>query len=68
VTRVASDSPAGQLGIEPGDVIVAINQQPVATPSEAAQKLKQAQKSGDKNLLLLMNRHGINEYIGLSVG
>jgi serine protease Do len=68
VTRVASDSPAGQLGIEPGDVIVAINQQPVATPSEAAQKLKQAQKSGDKNLLMLMNRHGINEYIGLSVG
>jgi serine protease Do len=68
VTNVASDSPAGQLGIEPGDVIVAINQQPVATPTEAAQKLKQAQQSGDKNLLLLMNRHGINQYIGLSVG
>jgi serine protease Do len=68
VTKVASDSQAGQLGIEPGDVIVAINQQPVTTPTEAAQKLKQAQQSGDKNLLLLMNRRGINQYIGLSVG
>jgi serine protease Do len=68
VTKVASDSQAGQLGIEPGDIIVAINQQPVATPTEAAQKLKQAQQSGDKNLLLLMNRHGINQYIGLSIG
>jgi serine protease Do len=68
VTKVASDSQAGQLGIEAGDVIVAINQQPVATPMEAAQKLKQAQQSGDKNLLLLLNRHGINQYIGLSVG
>jgi len=68
VTKVESDSPAGQLGIEPGDVIIAINQQPVASPDEAAQKLKQAKQSGDKNLLLLMNRHGINQYIGLSVG
>jgi serine protease Do len=67
VTKVADDSPAGQLGIEPGDVIVAINQQPVATPADAAQMLKQAKQSGDKSLLLLMNRHGINQYVGLSV-
>jgi serine protease Do len=68
VTNVAQDSPAADLGIQPGDVIVAINQQPVANPGEAAQKMKQVQQSGDKHLLLLLNRHGVNEYLGMSVG
>ncbi len=68
VTNVQQDSPAADLGIEPGDVIVAINQQPVSNPGEAAQKLREAQQSGNKHLLLLLNRHGTNEYIGLSVG
>lgn len=68
VTQVAQDSPAADLGIQPGDVIVAINQQPVSNPTEAAQKMKQVQQSGDKHVLLLLNRHGVNEYLGLSVG
>ncbi len=68
VTNVAQDSPAADLGIQPGDVIVAINQQPVASPGEAAQKMKQAKQSGDKHLLLLLNRHGVNEYVGMNVG
>jgi serine protease Do len=68
VTHVAPDSPAAELGVQPGDVIVAINQQMVTTPHDAARRLKQAEKKGDKHLLLLLNRHGVNEYIGLSVG
>jgi serine protease Do len=68
VTSIAQDSPAADFGIRPGDVIVAIDQQPVTSPGEAAQKLKQAQETGNKHLLLLLNRHGVNEYVGLSVG
>jgi serine protease Do len=68
VTQVSPDSPAADLGIQPGDVIVAINQQPVGNPADAAQKLKQAKQKGDKSLLLLLNRHGVNEYVGLNVG
>jgi serine protease Do len=68
VTQVEQDSAAADLGIQPGDVIVAINQQPVSTPNDAAQKMKKVQQSGDKHLLLLLNRHGINQYIGMSVG
>jgi hypothetical protein len=49
------------------DVCGAINQQTVGTPRDAAKRWKQAQQKGDKHLLLLLNRHGVNQYIGLSV-
>src|SRR5947199_5321185 len=53
VTDVAQDSPAAALGIEPGDVIESVDQQPVKTPQEAAHALQQA--SGKGNILLLLN-------------
>jgi serine protease Do len=65
VTKVASDSPAAALGIEPGDVIMAVDQKPVKTPQEAANELKQASANG--NILLLLNRHGTTQFVGLSV-
>jgi serine protease Do len=65
VGRIAGDSPAGALGLRPGDVIVSIDQQPVTTPEEAATQLKQAAAHG--NVLLLINRHGTSEFVGLSV-
>jgi serine protease Do len=65
VTHVASDSPAMTLGIQPGDVIVSIDQKPATSPQQAAAQLRQAAKRG--NVLLLLNRHGTNEFVGLSV-
>jgi serine protease Do len=65
VTKVASDSPAAALGIEAGDVIVSVDQQPVKSPQEAADQLKQASANG--NILLLLNRHGTSQFVGLSV-
>jgi serine protease Do len=66
VTAVADDSPLAALGIQPGDVIQSINQQPVTTPRQAESKLKEAQAS-KKTALLLINRHGLNEYLALSL-
>jgi serine protease Do len=65
VTTVGNDSPAAALGIEPGDVIMSVDQQPVKTPQEAAEQLKQAAANG--NILLLLNRHGTSQFVGLSV-
>src|SRR5438067_5652889 len=65
VTKVASESPAAALGIEAGDVIVSVDQQPVKTPQEAAERLREAAANG--NILLLLNRHGTNQFVGLSV-
>ncbi len=66
VTGVADDSPLASLGIQPGDVIQSINQQPVTTPQQAETKLKEAQSGKNKNVLLLINRHGTNEYLALN--
>jgi serine protease Do len=65
VTKVATDSPAASLGIEPGDVIMSIDQQTVKTPQEASEQLKQAAAKGD--VLLLLNRRGTTQFVGLSV-
>ena len=66
VTNVANGSPAGALGIRPGDVIQTIDQRPAKTPPEAAHELKEASAKG--NVLLLLNRKGISEFVGLSIG
>ena len=65
VGRIASESPASTIGLRAGDVIVSIDQKPATTPEEAANELKQA--AGRGNVLLLINRHGANEFVGLSV-
>jgi len=64
VGRIAPDSPARALGIQSGDVIVPIDQKPARIPEEAATELKEA-AHGD--VLLLLNRHGASEFVGMSV-
>jgi serine protease Do len=66
VTNVASDSSAAMAGIEPGDVIVQVDQKPVKTPQQAAAELRQA--AAKDNILLLLNRQGKSQFVGLSVG
>jgi len=65
VTKLAGDSAAASLGIEPGDVIVSIEQQSAKTPQQAADALKEA--SGKGNVLLLINRRGTSQFVGLTV-
>jgi serine protease Do len=68
VTRVDSGSAAEDVGLTEGDVVIAINQQPVHTPQEAAAKLNEAFHSPKKTALLLLNRRGVTEYVGMSFG
>jgi serine protease Do len=68
VTAVADSSPLAELGLAPGDVIVAIDRDAVATPKDVTAKLDAAKKSGGKDLLFLINRHGVNKFVALTVG
>jgi S1-C subfamily serine protease len=53
------------MGVQAGDVVQSVDQKPVTTPQEAAEALTSAAKSG--NVLLLINRRGASEFVGLSV-
>jgi serine protease Do len=67
VVRALNDnSPLAATDLLPGDVIERINQEPVASPKDAIAKLRAAAGRG-KTLLLLVNRHGANQYLALSL-
>jgi membrane-associated protease RseP (regulator of RpoE activity) len=62
VRAVAPDSPAAGV-IEPGDVIVSINKQPVTDPADGAKKLQEAIRA--KQAVLLVNHRGSNRFVAL---
>ena len=68
VTRVDHGSAAQDVGLSEGDVLVTIDQQAVNTPEEAAEKLKEVANSPKKSALLLLNRHGVTQYVGVNLG
>ncbi len=68
VTQVDNGSVADDIGLTRGDIVVAIDQQPVSSPQEAADKLREIAKSPKKDALLLLNRHGVTQYVGVSLG
>ncbi len=68
IASVDNNSTAADIGLGEGDVVVAINQEPVHSPQEAADKLNEAVRSSKKSALLLLNRHGVTEYVGVNLG
>ncbi|GBD44546.1 Periplasmic serine endoprotease DegP [bacterium HR40] len=65
VVEVAPDSPAGREGLQPGDVILEVNQEEVASPPEILARLLQAKQEGKQSLLLLVNRGGDPQFVVL---
>ena len=68
VGTVDPGSDAGQKGVQTGDVIISINQQPTATPEAAASIVDAARRAGRNTVLLLVKR-GNNPpaYIGVDL-
>jgi serine protease Do len=67
VTHVDNGSAADDAGVTNGDVVVAIDQHSVDTPEQAAQQLREAAGSSKRTALLLLNRHGVPQYVGLNL-
>ncbi|HEY5046395.1 MAG TPA: DegQ family serine endoprotease [Rhizomicrobium sp.] len=65
VSAVDPDSAAGEKNLQPGDVIVEVQNQPVHTPQEVAKRMEADAKSGRKVELLLVNRNGDLAYIAI---
>ena len=67
ISAIDSSSIAKSLGLSRGDVLVSINQLAVRSPEEAAQQLKEIARSPKKTALLLLNRHGVTQYVGVKL-
>jgi len=68
VTSIADDSPLAELGLQRGDVIEQVNQKTMTTPGEVVGALNDAKNAKGQNVLILLNRNGVNQYVALSLG
>lgn len=68
VESVNPDKTAAAAGIQTGDVIVAVNQKPVANAREARNAVVEAAKAGRKSVLLLVERSGGQTFIAVPFG
>jgi serine protease Do len=56
ITAVDPNSNAGEQGLQKGDLIVSVNNQPVTTPGQVIGAVDAARKAGRKSVLLLIQR------------
>jgi serine protease Do len=68
VTAAASGGPAAEKGIQPGDVVVEVGQEPVAVPAEVKARVDEAMAQGRKSVLFLIQSGGELKFVPLSVG
>jgi serine protease Do len=68
VTRVDPNSPAADKRIQPGDVVVEVQQEAVATPDALAKRVDQLKKEGKKSALLLVaNAQGDVRFVAVTI-
>ena len=65
VEDVDQNSAASDDGVQPGDVIVSVNQKPVKSPSDVEKAVKAAAASGRKQVLLLVDRGENSSFVAL---
>ena len=67
VESVAPDKSAAAAGIQPGDIILSVNQKTVDSAKAARQIVSEARQSGKKSILLLMLRGGTQTFVTVAV-
>jgi serine protease Do len=65
VTAVEPGSPADDQGLKPGDVLQQVGRDAVDSPKMAAEKLKEAKKTG-KPVLMKIYREGMTRFVAIS--
>jgi serine protease Do len=65
VTAVRPDSPAAEIGLRAGDVVLKVNQQIVTAPRQVVDQVKEARKAGRDAVLLLIARGGTHQFVAV---
>ncbi|MEM6547368.1 MAG: DegQ family serine endoprotease [Pseudomonadota bacterium] len=66
IAAVAPDSAAAEKGMNPGDVIVEVGQEPVTTPDEVVERVEAAEADSNKSVLFLIQSGGDLRFVPLS--
>ena len=61
------NSDAAKKGIDAGDVIIDVNQQPVKSVANLQAKISEAKDAGRDSILLLVNRQGSIQFIAVNI-
>ncbi len=67
ITDVSPNTPAAERGLRPGDVIMEVQQNGVASASDVQKQVDAARKADRKNVLMLIQRDGGVQYVPLSL-
>lgn len=65
VTEVEAAGNAAEKGLQPGDVIIEVDQDPVSTPGEVAQRVTQSKNEGYRVVTLLVIRNGDPSWVAV---
>lgn len=68
VESVNPDKAAAAAGVQPGDIIESVNQKSVSNAKEVRQLVAEAEKSGRKSVLLLIQRGGEQSFVTIPFG
>ena len=68
ITEVAPGGPAASKGLQPGQVIVEVGQEPVATPAEVRARIEDARGEGRSSVLLLVQAGADLRFVPLAIG
>ncbi len=66
VTQVQPGSPADQAGIQPGDVIVGVGTRAVHSVGQAAQAIREAERTGDSAVALRVIHDGQSAFVAVN--
>jgi serine protease Do len=68
ITQVDPNSDASEKGLQRGDLILSVNQQPVTAPAQVQAAVTAAQRGGRTSVLLLVKRGtGPEAFVGVDI-
>ena len=67
VTDVAANSSASEKGMQPGDVVLEVNQEAVNTPGDVAQRVAEVEDNKGRSVLLLVQRGSDRLFIAVKL-
>ncbi len=67
IVEVEPESDAEEKQLAPGDLIVEVDQEPVAGPSELAERIAAARAAERRSVLLLVSRDGADRFVAVAL-